>query len=149
MQNLREAVEQLDRSDGISVRKRSSVYETEPVGEILDQRDFFNAVVQIETSLTPLQLLDCCKSIETEFGRDLDAARHSPRPIDIDLLSVAGTQMSNERLTLPHPEATSRRFVLEPLLEIDPKLRLPGGEDVSIALRAIGEAERVQRVASL
>jgi len=149
LQNLREAVDRLDATDGVSVRGRSSVYETAPVGEIIDQADFFNAVVEIETTLEPLELLDCCKQIEVELGRDLDGIRHGPRPIDIDLLMLGDVRLSNERLTLPHPEVSSRRFVLEPLLELNPSAALPGGEALSSALGAIGKAERVDIVASL
>src|SRR5262249_58327453 len=117
-------------------------YETEPVGEILDQADFLNAAVRVITALDPDQLLDVCKAIEAEMGRDLDGPRHGPRPIDIDLLLLGEIEMSTERLTLPHPEVTSRRFVLEPLLELDPDLRLPDGREVRGALQGLGPGPR-------
>ncbi len=125
----------------------SSLYETEPVGEILDQPDFLNAVVRIRTSLDPGELLDLCKAIEVEHGRVFGGPRHGPRPIDIDLLLLGGIEMRTERLTLPHPEVTARRFVLVPLLELDPDLRLPDGSDLGAALQALGPGQRADRVA--
>jgi 2-amino-4-hydroxy-6-hydroxymethyldihydropteridine diphosphokinase len=125
----------------------SSLYETEPVGEMLDQPDFLNAVVRIRTSLEPEELLDACKAIEADHGRDFDGPRHAPRPIDIDLLLLGDIVLTTDRLTLPHPEATSRRFVLLPLLELDPDLRLPDGTELRSALEALGPGPRAERVA--
>ncbi len=130
----------------MDVLASSSVYETEPVGEVLDQPDFLNAVVRIRTQLTPVGLLSLCKTIEVEMGRDLGGPRHGPRPIDIDLLLLGDVEMSTDRLTLPHPEVTSRRFVLAPLLELDPELRLPDGSELQAALDALGPGQRVNRV---
>jgi 2-amino-4-hydroxy-6-hydroxymethyldihydropteridine diphosphokinase len=130
----------------VTVEAVSSLYETEPVGEIPDQPDFLNAVVRVRTELDPEQLLDLCKAIEAEHGRTLGGPRHGPRPIDIDLLLLGDLEMSTERLTLPHPEVTSRRFVLEPLLELDPDLRLPDGRGLSSALEGLGPGQRVERV---
>jgi 2-amino-4-hydroxy-6-hydroxymethyldihydropteridine diphosphokinase len=128
---------------------RSSVYETEPVGEVLDQRSFYNAAVSIETSLEPIELLDLCKTIERELGRSPGGQRHGPRPIDIDLLLVGEVTLQHERLTLPHPQVTSRRFVLVPLLELDPALKLPSGEPLADVLAELGAGQAVQRTASL
>jgi 2-amino-4-hydroxy-6-hydroxymethyldihydropteridine diphosphokinase len=124
----------------------SSLYETEPVGEVLDQPDFLNAVVRIATELGPEELLDLCKAIEIEQGRVLGGPRHGPRPLDVDLLLLEDVQVSSERLTLPHPEVTSRRFVLAPLLELDPALQLPDGTRLARALESLGPAQRVERV---
>jgi 2-amino-4-hydroxy-6-hydroxymethyldihydropteridine diphosphokinase len=117
------------------------------VGEIPDQPDFLNAAARIRTQLTPLELLSVCKAIEADMGRDLDLPRHSPRPIDIDLLLLGEIEMRSSELTLPHPEVTSRRFVLMPLLELDPELRLPDGTDLQAALAGLGEGQRVERLA--
>lgn len=125
----------------------SSLYETEPVGEILDQLDFLNAVARVSTSLDPEALLDVCKAIEAERGRDLAGPRHGPRPIDLDLLLLGDIELNSERLTLPHPEVSSRRFVLAPLLELDPGLTLPDGSSLADALEVLGEGERVELVA--
>ena len=132
---------------GVEVEAVSSGYETEPVGEVLDQPDFLNAAIRIRTELEPEALLDLCKEIEAERGRALDAPRHSPRPLDVDLLLLGDLELSTDRLTLPHPEVTSRRFVLAPLLELDPDLTLPDGTRSGGALAALGPgATRPTRV---
>jgi 2-amino-4-hydroxy-6-hydroxymethyldihydropteridine diphosphokinase len=117
----------------------SSVYETAPQGEVSDQPDFLNACLTIETSLEPERLLAACKEIERELGRSVQGVRHGPRPIDVDLLLLGDIELASERLTLPHPEVTSRRFVLEPLLELDPQLRLPDGRELVGFLGAVGD----------
>src|SRR3954449_3259725 len=131
------AIEML-RERGVEVEAVSSTYETEPVGELLDQADFLNAAIRIRTDLAPEELLDVCKEVEVTRGRALDAPRHAPRPLDVDLLLLGDVELSTERLTLPHPEVTSRRFVLLPLLEVEPGLTLPGGARLSDALSALG-----------
>ena len=148
LSHLRAAVKMLGEH-GVEVIAGSSAYETEPVGEILDQPDFLNAAIEIETDLEPEALLDVCKAVEAERGRDLGAVRHSPRPLDIDLLLLGGLELSTERLTLPHREVTARRFVLVPLLELDPGLALPDGTRLSEALTGLGEGERVVRAGPL
>ena len=112
---------------GVEVVASSSVYETAPQGEVTDQPDFLNACLEIRTELGPEQLLDACKQVERDLGRVPGGPRHGPRPIDVDVLLLGDVTREGERLTLPHPEVTSRRFVLEPLLELDPQLALPGG----------------------
>lgn len=131
---------------GVEVEAVSSAYETEPVGEVLDQPDFLNAAVRIRTELEPEALLDLCKEIEAERGRDPGGPRHAPRPLDVDLLLLGELELSTERLTLPHPEATSRRFVLVPLLELDPDLTLPDGARLADVLAALGPGQRVKRL---
>jgi 2-amino-4-hydroxy-6-hydroxymethyldihydropteridine diphosphokinase len=149
LENLRAAVRLLDATAGIDVLKRSSVYETEPVGRLLDQRDFYNAALLIETTLDPRELLEACKAVERELGREPGGVRHGPRPIDVDLLLIGDVQMEKDGLVLPHPEATSRRFVLQPLLELDPGLASPGGAPLAEALAALGPGQSVERVAEL
>jgi 2-amino-4-hydroxy-6-hydroxymethyldihydropteridine diphosphokinase len=146
--HLRAAVELL-RERGVEVEAISSAYETEPVGEVLDQADFLNAAIRVRTGLEPEALLDLCKGIEVERGRALDAPRHSPRPLDVDLLLLGDLELTTERLTLPHREVTSRRFVLAPLLELDPELSLPGGVRLAAVLAELGSGQSVQRVGSL
>jgi 2-amino-4-hydroxy-6-hydroxymethyldihydropteridine diphosphokinase len=147
-ENLRAAVRTLGER-GVEVEAVSSAYETEPVGEVLDQPDFLNAAIRIRTELEPEALLDVCKEVEAERGRDLDAARHSPRPLDVDLLLLGELELATDRLTLPHPEVASRRFVLAPLLELDPELALPDGTRLSAALAALGPGQRAERVGPL
>jgi len=146
--HLRAAIGMLGER-GVEVEAVSSAYETEPVGEVLDQPDFLNAAIRIGTTLEPEELLDACKAIEAERGRALDAPRHSPRPLDIDLLLLGDLELSTDRLTLPHPEVTSRRFVLAPLLELDPGLTLPDGTQLAGALAALGPGERVDQAAAV
>ncbi len=131
---------------GIEVLASSSIYETAPQGEVLDQADFLNAVLRVDTVLLPLELLDACKAVERELGRSGGGPRHGPRPIDVDVLLLGEIELEHERLTLPHPEATSRRFVLEPLLELDSELILPGGTVLADALPGVLD-QRVDVVA--
>ena len=146
--NLRAAVRELP-AHGVAVEATSSVYQTEPVGEITEQPDFLNAAVRVRTELEPEPLLDVCKAIEVEHGRMFAAPRHGPRPLDIDVLLLGDVALRTDRLTLPHPEVTSRRFVLAPLLEIDPELALPDGTRLADALAELGPGQRVERVGSL
>jgi 2-amino-4-hydroxy-6-hydroxymethyldihydropteridine diphosphokinase len=142
--HLRAAVALLE-AEGIEVEAVSSTYVTEPVGEVLDQPDFLNAAVRIRTELEPEELLDACKRVEAERGRSFDAPRHSPRPLDVDLLLLGDLELSTDRLTLPHREVTTRRFVLVPLLELDPDLMLPDGTRLAEALTSLPEGQRVDR----
>jgi 2-amino-4-hydroxy-6-hydroxymethyldihydropteridine diphosphokinase len=146
--HLRAAIAML-RERGVEVEAVSSTYETEPVGEVLDQADFLNAAIRIRTELEPEALLDLCKEIEAARGRALDAPRHSPRPLDVDLLLLGEVELKTERLTLPHPEVGSRRFVLAPLLELDPELTLPEGRRIADLLTALGPGQRAQRAGLL
>ncbi|MFN8114080.1 MAG: 2-amino-4-hydroxy-6-hydroxymethyldihydropteridine diphosphokinase [Solirubrobacterales bacterium] len=141
--NLRAAIAGLG-GRGVEVEAVSSGYETEPVGEILDQPDFLNLAIRIRTDLGPEELLDACKAVEADAGRDFSAPRHSPRPVDVDLLLLGDLEYETERLRLPHREVTSRRFVLVPLLELDPDLTLPDGTVLRGCLDALGDGERVE-----
>jgi 2-amino-4-hydroxy-6-hydroxymethyldihydropteridine diphosphokinase len=141
---LQAAVEDLWAHD-VEVLASSSVYETEPVGEVLDQPEFLNAAVRIETGLGPEALLDACKSIEQTLGRPAGGVRHGPRPIDVDVLLLGDEAYESERLCIPHREVAGRRFVLVPLLELDPGLRLPDGRRLAVELESLG-GQDVRRV---
>ena len=143
--NLEAAVDELPRH-AVTVLASSSVYETEPVGLILDQRDFLNACLRVATSLRPEELLDACKRVEHALGREAGGPRRGPRIIDIDVLLLDSERYSSERLTLPHPEVGSRRFVLVPLLELDPELELPDGTRLADALSGLGPGQAVAKV---
>jgi 2-amino-4-hydroxy-6-hydroxymethyldihydropteridine diphosphokinase len=134
---LQAAVEDL-WGHGVEVLASSSVYGTEPVGEVLDQPAFLNACVRIETGLGPEALLDACKGVEATLGRATGGVRHGPRPIDVDVLLLGDAQYESERLNIPHREVAARRFVLVPLLELDPGLRLPDGRRLADELAALG-----------
>jgi 2-amino-4-hydroxy-6-hydroxymethyldihydropteridine diphosphokinase len=148
--NLRAARDALGRvgGDALSVTASSSVYETEPQGEVLDQPDFLNAAVRIETTLGPEDLLDACKAVERELGRTAGGPRHGPRPIDVDLLLLGDVEYESDRLRLPHRDVLARRFVLAPLLELEPDLALPDGTRLDTALEAL-EGQRVEPVGPL
>lgn len=141
--HLEQAVAALP-AHGVEVLASSSVYETEPVGLVLDQRDFYNACLRVRTAHDPEALLDACKAVEAELGREQSGVRHGPRAIDVDLLLLGGARYRSERLTLPHPEVRSRRFVIVPLLELDPDLALPDGERLADALAEL-EGREVRR----
>jgi 2-amino-4-hydroxy-6-hydroxymethyldihydropteridine diphosphokinase len=143
--HLQDAVAALP-AHGVRALASSSVYETEPVGLVLDQRDFYNACLRIETELEPEELLDACKDVERELGREADGIRHGPRPIDVDLLLLGDQRYTSVRLILPHREVRSRRFVLVPLLELDPDLTLPRGERLADALAGLDPGQAVRRV---
>jgi 2-amino-4-hydroxy-6-hydroxymethyldihydropteridine diphosphokinase len=134
---------------GVTVLASSSTYETEPVGLVLDQPDFLNACLRVETELDPEPLLDACKAVEREVGRAAGGVRHGPRVIDVDLLLLGDLELRSERLSLPHREVTSRRFVLVPLLELDPDLTLPDGTPLAPALEALTRSPPTQDVSRL
>ncbi len=134
--NLRAAANALDAA-GVRVTARSSLYETAPQGEIIDQPDFLNAVLRVRTVLEPIELLRTCKQIERDLGREPGARRHGPRAIDIDVLLVGDQVLVHDRLKLPHPEIATRHFVLAPLLEIEPDLVLPDGTRADSLLAAV------------
>ena len=130
----------------VTVVASSSVYETEPVGLVLDQRQFYNACLRVETDHGPEELLRACKEVERSLGREPGGRRHGPRPIDVDVLLLDELEYASDRLTLPHPEVTSRRFVLVPLLELEPGLTLPDGTSLPQALTALGgDGQEVRR----
>jgi len=143
-ENLQAAAAAL-RERGVDVLAASSVYETEPVGEVLDQRAFFNACLRVRTALDPEALLDVCKAVERELGRAPGGVRHGPRPIDVDVLLLGDETHRSERLTLPHEQVTSRRFVLVPLLELAPDLVVPGDGAAADALAGLGPGQDVRR----
>jgi len=145
--NLRAARAALP-AHGVTVVASSSAYETAPQGEVRDQADFLNACLRIETELDPEALLDACKAVERELGRTPGGPRHGPRPIDVDVLLLGGRELRSERLTLPHAEVTARRFVLEPLLELDADLALPDGSPLRGRLADVAD-QPVERVGAL
>jgi 2-amino-4-hydroxy-6-hydroxymethyldihydropteridine diphosphokinase len=112
----------------------SSTYDTDPVGEVLEQPSFLNACVRVQTELEPLELLDAVKRLERELGRREGGERHGQRAIDIDVLLLGDLELSNERMTLPHEQLLVRRFVLIPALELDFETAVPDGRRLSDAL---------------
>jgi 2-amino-4-hydroxy-6-hydroxymethyldihydropteridine diphosphokinase len=141
-EHLQAAVDALDRA-GVGVLASSSTYDTDPVGEVLDQPSFLNACVLVQTELDPLPLLDAVKAIEGELGRR-PGVRHGPRAIDIDVLLLGEAELEHPRMRLPHEELLRRRFVLVPALELDQGLRTPAGERLADALAALPVEEGVR-----
>lgn len=141
---LQAAVDALPAAE-MKVVAASSVYDTDPVGEVLDQPSFLNACLRVETALGPLELLDAVKRTERELGRAAAVLRHGPRAIDIDVLLLGELELSDERMSLPHEQLLRRRFVLIPALELDFELRTPGGARLADALAALPLDEGVRR----
>jgi 2-amino-4-hydroxy-6-hydroxymethyldihydropteridine diphosphokinase len=140
----RRAIAQLDASRGLEVVATSSLYETSPVGGP-PQRSFVNLVCRVETSLDARELLETCKSIERRLGREPSEMRWGPRVIDIDILTFGDEKLNEPGLEIPHPSMTTRRFVLVPLLEIDPEASDPWGTRYADWLdEAEGEVVRLE-----
>ena len=133
---LRRALELLRAEPEIDVTAVSSVRETDPVG-LVDQPRFLNAVARVETDLAPRELLDRMLAAERELGRRRDGPRFGPRTIDLDLLLYGDEEIDEPGLIVPHPRLAERRFVLEPLHELDPGLVVPGRGRVSDLLSAL------------
>ena len=129
--NLRRAVTLLGERPGVRVLGSSRVYETDPVGP--PQPDYLNAVVSVSTSLSARQLLEALKAIEAELGRQ-HTDRWGPREIDLDLLLYGDDTIREPGLEVPHTRLHERRFVLEPLADLDPGLEVPGRGRVSALL---------------
>lgn len=113
---LKEALMLLQSYDAIQLKKKSSIYETEPVG-YTEQADFLNMVIEVSTTLTPFELLEVCQDIELKLGRKR-IIRFGPRTIDLDILLFNQENIETEQLTIPHLRMHERAFVLVPLAEI-------------------------------
>lgn len=122
------AISMLAELDGTKLVARSSLYETEAVDVPEEFRDavFVNAAVAIETALAPKELLAALHRIEARLGRVRDGVRHSPRTIDLDIVAYGDILSDSPELTLPHPEALRRRFVMAPVAEMMPGFVMPG-----------------------
>ncbi len=140
--NLRRALELLQTSD-LKIERVSPIYETAPQG-YLEQDWFLNLVAAAETSLAPLEVLECCEAVEARLKRQR-AIRNGPRTIDIDLLFYGDQVISNSRLKVPHPRYAERRFVLQPLADLEPGFRDPvNGRSVAKMLAAV-DGQNIQR----
>ncbi len=144
---LKEAKKRILAIEGVSPVAQSRIYETGPVdvpGEFADM-PFLNSVLVIETAMPVEKLAGLLKSIELDMGRVPSAVRNSPRPIDIDLVYAGMLHMKTRALEIPHPRWAIRRFVVQPLADVRPALRIPGQSgsvtDVLAALKGAGGVE--------
>lgn len=131
------AMDEIGALAGVRVTARSSLYRTAPVG-YRDQPDFINAVIALETDLTPRALLEALLAIERGHGRERQFP-NAPRTLDLDILLYDGVRLQEPGLTIPHPRMHERAFVLQPLAEIAPDLVLPAhGPVAGLARRVAG-----------
>ena len=128
LEHLRAAARKLESTKGIDVVRSSRVYETEPVGP--PQPQYLNAVIEVDTTLTPRELLDAARGVEDSLGR-IRAERWGPRTIDVDILLYDERTVDEADLVIPHPRMHERGFVLLPLGELDADAMLPGGRRLS------------------
>ncbi|GGV83180.1 2-amino-4-hydroxy-6-hydroxymethyldihydropteridine diphosphokinase [Streptomyces griseoloalbus] len=137
LETLQGAVDALEDTPGIRVKAVSPVYETEPWGvEPRSQPSYFNAVVVLKTTLPPSSLLERAHAVEEAFHRVRDE-RWGPRTLDVDIVAYADLRSDDPQLTLPHPRAHERAFVLAPWHDVDPEAELPGRGPVAELLDAV------------
>jgi 2-amino-4-hydroxy-6-hydroxymethyldihydropteridine diphosphokinase len=133
---LRAAVAALDAEEGIEVMAISKLRETEPVG-VGEQPLYLNGAVALDTTLEAPELLERLLAVEQRFGRVRVPGEHGPRTLDLDLLLYGEEQIEAPGLVVPHPRLHERRFVLEPLAELDPGLAVPARGTVESLLRGL------------
>jgi len=133
---IRAAVERLGADPEIEVVAVSTLRETEPVGYVAQPR-FLNGAAALQTGLAPRELLARLLAVEQELGRTRDGPRFGPRTIDLDLLLHGEAVLEERGLVVPHPRLAERRFVLEPLAELDPDLEVPGRGPVQALLATL------------
>ncbi|MFV0574379.1 MAG: 2-amino-4-hydroxy-6-hydroxymethyldihydropteridine diphosphokinase [Vibrio sp.] len=132
----KQAIEALRNHPHIKLVSCSSLYSSTPMGP-QDQPDYINAVAEIQTELSPIQLLDCTQAIELEQGRVRKEERWGPRSLDLDILLYGDETINTERLTVPHYGMKVREFVVYPLYEIAPNLSLPDGTQLSTLMNEV------------
>ena len=123
-QNLKKGIQLINENAHIWVIKQSYVYQSAAM-YYSDQGDFYNMVIEIETNLNPLQLLDELKKIEIIAGRNPDEKKNMPRTLDMDILAIGNLLIRSDLLNIPHPKITERRFVLKPWNDIAPDFQVP------------------------
>ncbi|MDQ3382133.1 MAG: 2-amino-4-hydroxy-6-hydroxymethyldihydropteridine diphosphokinase [Actinomycetota bacterium] len=133
---LLRAVDVLAAEQGVEILAVSQLRETDPVGNV-EQPTFVNGAVAVETSLSPRELLDALLRVEQELGRVRDGERWGPRTIDLDLLLYGYEIVDEPGLRVPHPRLHERRFALEPLVDLEPELEIPGVGKVAELLKEV------------
>jgi len=124
-ENIINCIKFLGKSKNIEIIKTSSMYKTSPMYN-LSQNDFINCIVEARTSFPPLDLLEYNQSIEKSMGREVFIESNQPRKIDIDILTYGDKEIEDRNLKVPHPKISDRKFVLVPLIEINPNFIVPG-----------------------
>jgi 2-amino-4-hydroxy-6-hydroxymethyldihydropteridine diphosphokinase len=136
LETLQGAVDALEDTPGVRIKAVSAVYETEGVGGPEGQPAYFNAVLVLRTTLPPESLLERANAVEDAFGR-VRTVRWGSRTLDVDILSYEGVLRDAPELTLPHPRAHERAFVLAPWLDADPVAEIPGRGSVAELLKGV------------
>ena len=137
IQNCRQGIRALCRDERVRLMARSPYYATEPV-DYLDQDWFVNAAIKIETELAPLDLLARMQAVQVASGRKADSIRFGPRVLDLDIIFYEDLVLKSAQLTIPHPRMHKRRFVLQPICDIDPSVVHPVlGENVQTLLNRL------------
>ncbi|WP_067516257.1 2-amino-4-hydroxy-6-hydroxymethyldihydropteridine diphosphokinase [Endozoicomonas ascidiicola] len=134
---LQRAVDEIDSFPGITLAGCSKLYQSDPVGPP-GQPDYCNAVIAVDTTLTPIALLDAMQRVENDHGR-VRSERWGPRTLDLDILLYGNEVVESERLTIPHYQMHLRNFVLLPLMDISPDLMLPGGMQLRKLAEKMGQ----------
>lgn len=146
LQQIKTAINDLQSLAGVTIITVSSLYQSPPMGPA-DQPDYINAVISLETSLSPHQLLDALQSVEQLHGRE--RKRHwGERTLDLDILLYGDQILDDERLTIPHPGMHERAFVLYPLAEIAPDIEIPGRGALQQILPScpLGDLQQVDKI---
>ena len=141
-QLIKDAIVCLAQYPELRIKTRSCMYQSAPVEAT--GNDFINAVIAIETSIQPKELLAICHQVENQFGRERPFL-NAPRTLDLDLLIYDQIQLTDDYLTIPHPRLTERAFVLYPLLEISPDLDLPRLGKLSQYIKNV-EHQRIEKI---
>lgn len=143
LKQIQLANEEIKKLPDTNFLKCSSLYKSAPLG-LLNQPDYINAVAEIDTALTPLELLNKLLKIELQHGR-VRTYRNAPRKLDLDILLYDNLQLNDDKLTLPHPRMTQRAFVLYPLMEIAPHCEIPGHGKISHLITACSD-QKIERL---
>jgi 2-amino-4-hydroxy-6-hydroxymethyldihydropteridine diphosphokinase len=143
--NLQGAVDTLADTPEVWVTAVSGVYETEPIDAPEGSKQFLNAIVLLDTTLSARTLLERAHAVESAYGRERGGERNAPRTLDVDLIVVGDRRADEEDLTLPHPRASERAFVLVPWLDLEPEAEIPGVGPVAELVEKTGREGVVLR----
>ena len=147
LKNIKEAILYLKQVKGVTIKRFSPIYETEPWGLAKGQREYFNLVLEIACELKPQDLFSSLKDIEKKIGRKPRKIRWSAREIDLDILFCDGLIIKDKNLEIPHPLLQERFFVLKPLSDLVPHLRHPlFGCEVNAMLASLKESGRWRKI---